>query len=131
MILLFFLCSSSTSRVSSARTEVVRLVPDVSPHDLRGCLLGKSNVIDSLLFVIGHRASKMRGAKLSTLLHNSAECPHVKSCSVTVHFEAIAIEGVRQHASSHRTASFLSVLGEGEDSFLDHAHRLSGQFESL
>ena len=57
--------------------------------------LGKSNVIDSLLFVIGHRASKMRGAKLSTLLHNSAECPNVKSCSVTVHFEAIAIEGVR------------------------------------
>lgn len=55
--------------------------------------LGKSNVIDSLLFVIGHRASKMRGAKLSTLLHNSAECPNVKSCSVTVHFEAIAIEG--------------------------------------
>ena len=54
--------------------------------------LGKSNVIDSLLFVIGHRASKMRGAKLSTLLHNSAECPNVKSCSVTVHFEAIAIE---------------------------------------
>ena len=54
--------------------------------------LGKSNVIDSLLFVIGHRASKMRGAKLSTLLHNSAECPNVKSCSVTVHFEAIAID---------------------------------------
>lgn len=37
----------------------------------------------------------MRGAKLSTLLHNSAECPNVKSCSVTVYFEAIAIEGVR------------------------------------
>ena len=58
--------------------------------------LGKSNVIDSLLFVIGHRASKMRGAKLSTLLHNSAECPDVKSCSVTVHFEAIAIEGEKE-----------------------------------
>ncbi|CAF1301067.1 unnamed protein product [Rotaria sordida] len=57
---------------------------------------GKSNVIDSLLFVIGHRASKMRGAKLSTLLHNSAECPNVKSCSVTVHFEAIAIEGDKE-----------------------------------
>ncbi|CAF4848977.1 unnamed protein product, partial [Rotaria socialis] len=57
---------------------------------------GKSNVIDSLLFVIGHRASKMRGAKLSTLLHNSAECPNVKSCSVTVHFEAIAIEGEKE-----------------------------------
>lgn len=57
---------------------------------------GKSNVIDSLLFVIGHRASKMRGAKLSTLLHNSAECPNVKSCSVTVYFEAIAIEGEKE-----------------------------------
>lgn len=58
--------------------------------------IGKSNVIDSLLFVIGHRASKMRGAKLSTLLHNSAECPNVKSCSVTVYFEAIAIEGDKE-----------------------------------
>lgn len=58
--------------------------------------LGKSNVIDSLLFVIGHRASKMRGAKLSTLLHNSAECPNVKSCSVTVHFEAIAIDNDKE-----------------------------------
>jgi structural maintenance of chromosome 4 len=38
----------------------------------------------------------MRGAKLSTLLHNSAECPNVKSCSVTVHFEAIAIEGEKE-----------------------------------
>ena len=38
----------------------------------------------------------MRGTKLSTLLHNSAEYPNVKSCSVTVHFEAIAIEGEKE-----------------------------------
>jgi structural maintenance of chromosome 4 len=49
----------------------------------------------------------MRGAKLSTLLHNSAECPNVKSCSVTVHFEAIAIEGV---GDNKRLTLFMAMI---------------------
>ncbi|CAF0920816.1 unnamed protein product [Didymodactylos carnosus] len=67
---------------------------------------GKSNVIDSLLFVIGHRASKLRGTKLSTLLHKSADHPNVQSCSVTVYFDAISIDGTEEqiHFSIARIA---------------------------
>jgi structural maintenance of chromosome 4 len=32
---------------------------------------GKSNVIDGMLFVFGHRASKIRLKKVSELIHNS------------------------------------------------------------
>ncbi|KAK9239271.1 RecF/RecN/SMC [Lipomyces kononenkoae] len=50
---------------------------------------GKSNVIDSLLFVFGFRASKMRQAKISALIHNSAQHPDLASCTVEVHFQDI------------------------------------------
>ncbi|KAK9387473.1 RecF/RecN/SMC [Lipomyces mesembrius] len=50
---------------------------------------GKSNVIDSLLFVFGFRASKMRQAKISALIHNSAQHPDLASCSVEVHFQDV------------------------------------------
>jgi structural maintenance of chromosome 4 len=55
---------------------------------------GKSNVIDSLLFVFGFRASKMRQAKISALIHNSAQHPDLASCSVEVHFQDV-IDNVR------------------------------------
>ncbi|KAH7886361.1 RecF/RecN/SMC N terminal domain-containing protein [Phlebopus sp. FC_14] len=50
---------------------------------------GKSNTIDALLFVFGYRASKMRQAKLSELIHNSARYPDLDECSVEVHFREI------------------------------------------
>ncbi|KAI5842556.1 RecF/RecN/SMC [Morchella snyderi] len=50
---------------------------------------GKSNVIDSLLFVFGFRASKMRQGKISALIHNSAQHPHLDHCEVQVHFRSV------------------------------------------
>jgi chromosome segregation ATPase len=50
---------------------------------------GKSNTIDALLFVFGYRASKMRQAKVSELIHNSAAFPDLDECSVEVHFREI------------------------------------------
>lgn len=50
---------------------------------------GKSNVIDALLFVFGFRASKMRQAKISALIHNSANFPDLPFCEVEVHFQEI------------------------------------------
>ena len=50
---------------------------------------GKSNVIDSLLFVFGFRASKMRQGKISALIHNSAQYPHLEYCEVAVHFQEV------------------------------------------
>lgn len=50
---------------------------------------GKSNTIDALLFVFGYRASKMRQAKLSELIHTSARHPHLDDCAVEVHFREI------------------------------------------
>ncbi|KAI6209194.1 Structural maintenance of chromosomes protein 4 [Aphelenchoides besseyi] len=50
---------------------------------------GKSNVIDSLLFVFGFRANRIRSKKVSTLIHNSAAHPEVKSCKVEIHFAKI------------------------------------------
>nr|ATL75373.1 structural maintenance of chromosomes 4B [Diachasma muliebre] len=50
---------------------------------------GKSNVIDSMLFVFGYRASKIRSKKISVLIHNSNEHPHISSCTVAVHFQKI------------------------------------------
>lgn len=50
---------------------------------------GKSNTIDALLFVFGYRASKMRQAKLSELIHNSARYPNLDECSVEIHFREI------------------------------------------
>merc|ERR1711963_697168 len=45
---------------------------------------GKSNVIDSMLFVFGYRANKIRSKKLSVLIHNSEKHQNVNSCSVGV-----------------------------------------------
>ncbi|KZV74095.1 RecF/RecN/SMC protein [Peniophora sp. CONT] len=53
---------------------------------------GKSNTIDALLFVFGYRASKMRQAKLSELIHNSVHHPDLDNCSVEVHFREIIDE---------------------------------------
>ncbi|KAJ3576089.1 hypothetical protein NP233_g661 [Leucocoprinus birnbaumii] len=50
---------------------------------------GKSNTIDALLFVFGYRATKMRQAKVSELIHNSANYPNLGECSVEVHFREI------------------------------------------
>ncbi|CAB0036865.1 unnamed protein product [Trichogramma brassicae] len=50
---------------------------------------GKSNAIDSMLFVFGYRANKIRTKKVAELIHNSNEHPHCSSCSVSVHFQQI------------------------------------------
>merc|ERR1711997_1140728 len=50
---------------------------------------GESNVIDSMLFVFGYRAQKIRSKKISVLIHNSENHPNVQSCKVQVHFQAI------------------------------------------
>ncbi|KAE9407945.1 RecF/RecN/SMC protein [Gymnopus androsaceus JB14] len=50
---------------------------------------GKSNTIDALLFVFGFRATKMRQAKVSELIHNSARYPDLTHCSVEIHFREI------------------------------------------
>lgn len=50
---------------------------------------GKSNVIDSLLFVFGYRSTKIRSKKVSVLLHKSDRHKDVQQCSVTVNFVLI------------------------------------------
>ena len=54
-----------------------------------------------MLFVFGFRATKMRQAKLSELIHNSAKFPDVQSCSVAVHFVDI-LDMVRLTARRER-----------------------------
>ena len=46
-------------------------------------------MVDSLLFVFGYRASKMRQAKVSDLIHSSHGHEELDSCSVEVHFREI------------------------------------------
>ncbi|KAJ8679871.1 hypothetical protein QAD02_015658 [Eretmocerus hayati] len=50
---------------------------------------GKSNAIDSMLFVFGYRANKIRTKKITELIHNSNEHPNCSSCTVSVHFHQI------------------------------------------
>lgn len=47
---------------------------------------GKSNVIDSLLFVFGWRAKALRHSRLADLIHTSAEYPNATQARVDVHF---------------------------------------------
>ena len=63
---------------------------------------GKSNTIDALLFVFGYRASKMRQAKLSELIHNSARHPDLEECSVEIQFREI-IDLVRFYPFERRS----------------------------
>jgi hypothetical protein len=49
----------------------------------------------ALLFVFGYLATKMRQAKLSELIHNSARYPDLQDCSVEVHFREIIDEVCR------------------------------------
>uniref|UniRef100_A0A7E4UL16 Structural maintenance of chromosomes protein n=1 Tax=Panagrellus redivivus TaxID=6233 RepID=A0A7E4UL16_PANRE len=65
---------------------------------------GKSNVIDSLLFVFGFRSSKLRAAKLSSFIHNSS-AGKAQSCSVTVHFQQF----VKNADGSHTTTDYFHV----------------------
>ncbi|CAG0908332.1 unnamed protein product, partial [Cyprideis torosa] len=50
---------------------------------------GKSNVIDSLLFVFECRAQKLQSKKVGVLIHSSNEHQNIESCTVSVHFEVI------------------------------------------
>ena len=52
----------------------------------------KLNTIDALLFVFVYRVLKMRQAKLSDLIHNSARYSNLQDCSVEVHFREIIDE---------------------------------------
>ena len=51
-------------------------------------------MIDSMLFVFGYRAKKIRSNKIGVLIHNSGKHPNVTSCTVSVHFQKIVDTGV-------------------------------------
>ncbi|KXN85768.1 Structural maintenance of chromosomes protein 4 [Leucoagaricus sp. SymC.cos] len=100
---------------------------------------GKSNTIDALLFVFGYRASKMRQAKVSELIHNSANYPNLNECSVEVHFrEIIDMPGpdafkivpnsqlvVSRHAYKNNSSTYM-MNGQGS-SFTDVRNLLKGR----
>ena len=46
-------------------------------------------MIDSMLFVFGYRARKIRSKKVSVLIHNSEHHLNVPSCTVSVYFQKI------------------------------------------
>uniref|UniRef100_A0A8C4QU35 RecF/RecN/SMC N-terminal domain-containing protein n=1 Tax=Eptatretus burgeri TaxID=7764 RepID=A0A8C4QU35_EPTBU len=63
-------------------------------HNRFSCIIGphgsgKSNIIDSMLFVFGYRAQKIRSKKLSVLIHSSETHQNLASCTVEVHFQKI------------------------------------------
>lgn len=63
-------------------------------------------MIDSMLFVFGYRAQKIRSKKLSVLIHSSDKHKDVESCTVEVHFQKIIDKVhicvcVYVHAQSH------------------------------
>ncbi|XP_025424025.1 structural maintenance of chromosomes protein 4 isoform X2 [Sipha flava] len=65
---------------------------------------GKSNVIDSLLFVFGYRSTKIRSKKVSVLLHKSDKHKDVHQCSVTVNF-------VHIHDDDTQDLGFIAIPG--------------------
>lgn len=50
---------------------------------------GKSNLLESLLFIFGHRASRMRLKQLKELIHNSAGRRDLEKAQVSVKFKEI------------------------------------------
>jgi structural maintenance of chromosome 4 len=65
---------------------------------------GKSNLLESLIFIFGHRASRMRLKKLSELIHNSNDHPSCSFASVTVNFYELNHKGEKvNHFSIKRT----------------------------
>lgn len=54
---------------------------------------GKSNLLESLIFIFGHRASRMRLKKLTELIHNSNDHPSCSYASVTVNFNEVGARG--------------------------------------
>lgn len=50
---------------------------------------GKSNLLESLLFIFGHRASRMRLKQLKELIHNSARHRSLERATVSVTFKEI------------------------------------------
>lgn len=58
---------------------------------------GKSNLLESLLFIFGHRASRMRLKQLKELIHNSATRFNVDKAQVSVTFKEIEeVESIDQ-----------------------------------
>ena len=51
-------------------------------------------MIDSMLFVFGYRATKIRSKKLSVLIHNSDQHRNLTNCTVRVFFQKIIDTGV-------------------------------------
>ena len=54
---------------------------------------GKSNLIESLLFVFGKRANWMRLKSLHQLIHNSSSHGDIKKASVAVEFLEVEDKG--------------------------------------
>ena len=76
-----------------------------------GC--GKSNILDSLLFVFGKRANKLRLERLSELIHSSTAHPNCTLASVTVHFSQGPKErfSVTREVSKHASTSQYLING--------------------
>lgn len=55
--------------------------------------LGKSNVIDAILFVFGYQAKQLRLNKVSELIHHSEAFPDLEEAKVTVNFHDITLKG--------------------------------------
>lgn len=67
---------------------------------------GKSNLLESLIFIFGHRASKMRLKKLTELIHNSSEHPPSNFASVQVNFYEVNPAGERLNKFSIKRTIF-------------------------
>lgn len=75
-------------------------------------------MIDSMLFVFGYRAQKIRSKKLSVLIHSSDKHKDVESCTVEVHFQKIidkvyiSLYQYLCHSDSHYTHSGLYQINQ-------------------
>ncbi|XP_047101961.1 structural maintenance of chromosomes protein 4-like [Schistocerca piceifrons] len=76
---------------------------------------GKSNVIDSLLFVFGYRSTKIRSKKVSVLIHKSETRQDIKSCSVVVHFVQVITKDYQHEIVKNSSFSI------GRTAFLDNS----------
>lgn len=70
---------------------------------------GKSNLIESLLFVFGKRARSLRANQIHHLIHNSQTHPHLGEGSVEVIFTQVEANGATSHFSLKRTVYHTSI----------------------
>lgn len=72
---------------------------------------GKSNLLESLIFIFGHRASRMRLKNLTELIHNSNDHPNCSYASVAVHFYEVDSNENEQNRFSIRRTVYQETSG--------------------